>query len=332
MKPTISIVVPIYNVEPFLCSCIDSILNQTYRYFELILVDDGSPDNCPAICDEYAEKDDRIIVIHQQNGGISSARNAGIKVANGNYIMFVDSDDFLHPETCSLMYDAILSKPNSWILCDIARVDEKGKITSDNSDDSLYNEFCKNSTYFGAFKLTLSGSVCNKIYNLNRIKDNNIFFDEKKSLGEDVLFDITYYKLCSGIFFVSKPLYYYRVVSGSLTNSYHPYHLETYIELFSLRLPFIEKSELSDFCDIYFYYFLSLLSNVFDKRNTMSFLQKMSYNNRLMNSNEFKQCVKYTSGKNDSKLLIRITKLHNYYILWLFQKCSNLRRRFFTKS
>lgn len=103
----ISIIVPVYNVEDFLSACIDSILSQSFPDFELILVDDGSPDNCGAICDEYAQKDTRIRVIHQQNGGISAARNAGLDVAMGKYIAFVDSDDVVDRSYIGYMYTSI---------------------------------------------------------------------------------------------------------------------------------------------------------------------------------------------------------------------------------
>lgn len=93
--PLISIIVPVYKVEPYLRNCVDSILNQTYRNLEVILVDDGSPDNCGALCDEYAEKDNRIKVIHKPNGGLSDARNAGLRTARGTHLIFVDSDDML---------------------------------------------------------------------------------------------------------------------------------------------------------------------------------------------------------------------------------------------
>lgn len=91
----VSVIVPVYKVEKYLHRCIDSIINQTYKNLEIILVDDGSPDNCGKICDEYAEKDNRIKVIHKSNGGLSSARNAGLDVANGDYVYFVDSDDYI---------------------------------------------------------------------------------------------------------------------------------------------------------------------------------------------------------------------------------------------
>lgn len=103
--PLISIIVPVYKVEQYLSKCVDSILNQTYENLEVILVDDGSPDNCGNICDEFASKDDRVRVIHKKNGGLSSARNAGIDVARGEYFGFVDSDDWIEPE----MYEMLLS-------------------------------------------------------------------------------------------------------------------------------------------------------------------------------------------------------------------------------
>ena len=95
MSSVISVIVPIYNVEDYLDRCVDSIINQTYSNLEIILVDDGSPDNCPKMCDDYAKKDSRIKVVHKENGGLSDARNAGMKVATGEYISFIDSDDWI---------------------------------------------------------------------------------------------------------------------------------------------------------------------------------------------------------------------------------------------
>lgn len=124
--PLLSIIVPVYKVENYLPKCIDSILAQTFTDFELILVEDGSPDNCPALCDAAAEKDARVRVIHQKNGGLSAARNAGLDAARGAWIGFVDSDDYIAPEMYEVLYQAVQSTGADLALCDYAEVDEAG--------------------------------------------------------------------------------------------------------------------------------------------------------------------------------------------------------------
>ncbi|ETI67554.1 glycosyltransferase family 2 protein [Neobacillus vireti] len=123
MNPKISVIVPIYNVEPYLCKCIDSILSQTFTDFELILVNDGSPDNCGAICDDYAKIDTRIKVIHKENGGLGSARNAGIKIAKGQYIGIIDSDDYIDEKMYEILYHNAKTHSSDVVVCDVVKVD-----------------------------------------------------------------------------------------------------------------------------------------------------------------------------------------------------------------
>lgn len=125
----ISIIVPIYNVDSYLRKCFDSIISQTYSDFELILVDDGSTDDSPKICDEYARKDDRIIVIHKKNGGVSSARNAGLDIAKGKYIGFVDPDDYIVSEMYECMVNAIEKYKSDMVVCGYDYIDENGNVT-----------------------------------------------------------------------------------------------------------------------------------------------------------------------------------------------------------
>lgn len=117
--PQISIIVPVYKVEKYLERCVDSILAQTFKDFELILVDDGSPDKCPEICDEYAKKDSRVSVIHRENGGLSVARNTALDIAKGEYIGFVDSDDYIHPQMYEILYKNIVDNNADVSTCDI---------------------------------------------------------------------------------------------------------------------------------------------------------------------------------------------------------------------
>ena len=124
----ISIIIPIYKVEDYISKCIKSVIAQSYHNLEIILIDDGSPDRCGDICDDYAERDSRIRVIHRQNGGISAARNSGLEVATGEYVLFVDSDDYIHPDMVERMHDVALNKQADVVVCDYVKVNEDEEI------------------------------------------------------------------------------------------------------------------------------------------------------------------------------------------------------------
>lgn len=132
-KDKISIVVPIYKVEKYLDKCVESLTQQTYRNLEIILVDDGSPDACPMICDDWAEKDNRVVVIHKKNGGLSDARNVGIEVATGEYITFVDSDDYLSIDFCALLFDTLKKNNADIAMSDVLlKYEDESLIKSTN--------------------------------------------------------------------------------------------------------------------------------------------------------------------------------------------------------
>ena len=223
MNPKISIIVPVYKVEPYLRKCIDSILNQTFKDFELILVDDGSPDNCGKICDEYAEKDERIIVIHNENMGVSSARNCGIDKARGKYIAFIDPDD----EIESNMYEELieLSEKNGLdiSLCKIKTSDIKlGDIyTSEIFKKDILNKCeIKNElipSILNGKSFSIYSSV-NKLYRSNLFKKSKLRFDCKLTHGEDARLNMRLLTMINSIGFINKPLYnYYRYDRESLT-------------------------------------------------------------------------------------------------------------------
>ena len=129
MKPLISIIVPIYKVEKYLSICVEKLIHQSYENLEIILVDDGSPDRCPEICDEYQKKDSRIKVIHKKNGGLSDARNAGLDIAQGEYVAFVDSDDYVDERYIDKLYDALNQSNASTAVCGLQIVDENNKVS-----------------------------------------------------------------------------------------------------------------------------------------------------------------------------------------------------------
>lgn len=217
-SPMLSIVIPIFNVEKYLSKCIESVLIQTYDDFELILVDDGSPDNCGRICDDYAKKDNRIIVIHKENGGVSSARNAGLDIAKGKYIGFVDPDDYIDKD---MYYDMIMSaeKNNADIVCCNWFVDDNGNIYSHKTDASVLEIMNKEQFVCELFKIprTVGGSCCTKIFLKKNIKNK---FNETLDICEDNMFLFENSKNINKVLFVDKCLYnlYQRNTSATRAN------------------------------------------------------------------------------------------------------------------
>lgn len=168
----ISVIVPIYNVEKYLRKCIDSILNQSYANLEVILVDDGSPDQCPEICDVFAVQDSRVKVIHKKNGGLSDARNAGIDIAKGDYITFVDSDDFLKKSAIELLFRSLIKNKCDISTCRYEVVYEDNFYGQDNfenqelvlsaqdaMEDMLYQEHTTNSAWAKLYKIELFNGI-----------------------------------------------------------------------------------------------------------------------------------------------------------------------------
>lgn len=186
IKGKISVVVPIYNVENYLKKCIDSLINQTYKNLEIILVDDGSPDFCPKICDEYKKQDERIKVIHKQNGGLSSARNAGLEVATGDFITFVDSDDFLELDIYEKVIDIFNSNSVEIVSMTMQLVNEKYEVINQGLTETFSIGNCSSRNYFkGMVQRKLSASVCDKVFLKSTIE--NLRFDEMR-LNEDFFF------------------------------------------------------------------------------------------------------------------------------------------------
>lgn len=204
--PELSIIVPVYKVEPYLRRCLDSILAQTFRDFELILIDDGSPDNCGAICDEYAAKDSRIIVIHQKNQGVSAARNAGLDIARGTYLGFVDSDDWIEPEMYETMIATAKEKQVDVVVCGINYCEEDGQfVRSDLVTEGDYNNEQVMFSLYG-MPNPLGGGCCNKVFH-SRITQGK-HFREGIAMAEDWLFLFDCLYNCNACVKISKELYH----------------------------------------------------------------------------------------------------------------------------
>ena len=196
MKSLISVIVPVYKCEKYLESCVTSILIQTYSNLEILLIDDGSPDRCPDICDEFASKDKRIKVFHKVNGGASSARNMGLDYATGDYVCFVDSDDILPENSISDLYKEITSCQCQYVagVCGILK---KAKVKNDISAEIII-DFAKNPTELLRY-ITKTGSYSPyaKLYDARLIEKNRLRYDENLKCSEDALFIRQYLLYCN---------------------------------------------------------------------------------------------------------------------------------------
>ena len=210
-SPKISVVVPVYKVEDCLHRCLDSILAQTYTNLEIILVNDGSPDNSGAICDEYAQKDARVQVIHQENQGLSRARNNGVLKATGTYIAFVDSDDYILPNMYELMLKAMIDYDLKVVECSLQKGD---KIYYEQEADKVYietmDEALERIVYPGFY------NVMNKLYSREIIRDIHFIKDR---IYEDILFNSQVYQRIDKLGFIPLALYYYSQEGESIMRS-----------------------------------------------------------------------------------------------------------------
>lgn len=235
-NPLISVVVPVYKVEKFLNRCVDSIINQTYKNLEIILVDDGSPDSCPGICDSYASLDGRVKVIHRENGGLSAARNSGIDIARGEYISFVDSDDFIHPLYIEQLYRTACESGAPVSMCSYS-YDESGLDSDIKNDYKIYSahDAIKEILTEKAF----TTSACFKLYKTDLFCD--ILFPEGVMYEDYAAIPKIISKAGSAAYVDSK-LYFYTLNTQSLTKgTFNKSHMQ-YFEIADGVNSFIESN------------------------------------------------------------------------------------------
>lgn len=253
MRNKISVIIPIYRVEDFLPQCLDSVINQTHQNLEIILVDDGSPDSCPLICDDYAGKDDRIKVIHQHNGGLSAARNTGKNAATGDFIAFVDSDDLVSVDFCEKLLTAAIKNNAEIVECNYLKFKTEKEINAvpnnSNTESQIYDTQ-------NALRLLmqehLKQVVWNKLYRIGVLK--NIQFPEG-SINEDEFWTYKVFGNSNIIIKIPDVLYFYRQQEESIMGrSYHIKRLdglealEERIGYMKMNFPELENLAIKVFC------------------------------------------------------------------------------------
>lgn len=248
----VSVIIPVYNVKQYLNECVESIITQTYRNLEIILVDDGSSDGSEELCDLLATRDDRIMVIHQANKGLPGARNSGLKIADGKWILFVDSDDWLVENAVELLLQTVKGTPETEIVlfglqrkqeyekkqADVVAINSK-KLSIEEILDLYHDAFDPMSE---RFHLLGEGKVpaWTKLYNSEFLKKNEIDFFEEVRIHEDVPFAALIYQKATHVTFLDAKLYMYRYNPNSIMNSYRPNYVKEMKDLMN-RMRLIGK-------------------------------------------------------------------------------------------
>ena len=301
--PRISVIVPVYNGEKYLKPCIDSVLAQTFTDFELLAVNDGSKDGSPAILEEYARKDARVRVISQENAGVSAARNHALEEASGEYLAFIDADDWLEPDALAAA-QAILEKerPDVWLWNSVLEYpDHQQRLAYENTDRligeaqelldmrwCMFTEFDKNGKrFFG------SRNVWAKFIRRELVEKGRIRFDEQLRLHEDTLFMLEVYEKARSLYITNDYWYHHRLEAGSVTSRYAPYAVRNNAEAALRMAEFLrENRKGADYEDFFkgilvFWLLQDFDLYVFHQQNPMSSGEKYRLAREILDSEPF---------------------------------------------
>lgn len=332
MTPTISIIIPIYNMEQFLGRCLDSVVNQTYDSLEIILVNDGSTDSSGDICHTYAQNDNRIKVIHQVNSGVSSARNTGLNAATGDYISFVDPDDYIELNTYEtlipyLANDIDILRFNAKRKGEILNwLPFKGEYSGDRFEQEVVLPMIGSEKFGGMFIL---GVLWVHLFKRDLIEKNHIRFNKELRRCEDRLFTITTMLHANKMFFVDDILYHYQVNDESLSNRYDPIRWQQeLIFLDDLKKKYFETKSLSfiikanqRISNDYVLRAITSINNEYFTNNDNSFWQRYKNIKKIINNPNTRLSIKYIQREKSGlkgDLIIGMIKYRLILLLNLF--------------
>lgn len=335
LEDLISVIIPVYKVESYLNKCIKSVVNQTYRNLEILLIDDGSPDRCPQICDQWAREDSRIIVFHKENGGLSDARNYGLDRATGRYIAFVDSDDYIHKDMYQIMYQTM-----HIYKCDIVEVDYNRLTANEENNAQVQIKLVPENIFVRDKKEAFSQMILDiksKSYAWNKLYKstlwNNIRFPKGK-LFEDILTTYKLIILSSKVVKLDAPLYNYIIRNGSIVSTI--FNIKTILahyEASSALFDFVKKNyeELMPIvCIRFFSDSFEDLYKVYQIRHELSdfkyYIQKIvdnlyKYSSILSNSKKFNHAIRVYSYENR---ILFSRKRKRMLIKFMLLRCSFL--------
>lgn len=318
MKETVSIIIPVYNSELYLTRCVDSVLAQTYSKIEVLLIDDGSTDNSYSLCQQYAQHDSRVKVLHQDNQGAAAARNTGLDNATGDYIMFCDSDDIVSLDWTKHMIESLSGDNVILPICgNCSEVLELGKKSKSDLTRNQYipkNDLFKNKLNYHI------GFLWNTLFYNNLIQEHGLRFREqgdKADYNEDLLFVTSYLCYVDGLVYTGYDDYAYLTREESLSRSFTPYYFEKFAEKFNIWYHIAEdikdnsaKYEISTY---FLYHFLVALQDSFNKGNK----EKFKY---IINSDVTQKCILNADTSNEDARIVSMIKKKKCSALWCYYK------------
>ena len=331
----ISVIIPVYNCEQYLAKCIQSLLEQSYQDFEVVLVNDGSTDSSGRLCDEYAQNDSRFQVIHIENSGPSHARNEGIRNCKGDLIFFLDSDDFLHKNTFQLLLSTYNTTGAELVIGDFSKVinnkpTPSGHLDVFTSDTLLDHEDILKyvSKYLSApNKFPLLTQSWGRLFKTSIIKDNEIYFDTSLRTFEDVAFNFHYLKYVKEIFFVNKSLYNLLIhtdrLAATMNMNNDPKFLFGYQEALRQAKIFVStywdsKTVVQSISNAYVRYTIIQLIRLCLQINDQNKKEIHEFVRQIIRSNDLQTSLKFYKGfPEDSKILPALMrlKLSNLFIM-----------------
>lgn len=329
--PQISIIVPVYNVETKLRSCLDSILAQTYKNFEVILVNDGSTDESSKICDEYANKYKQVRVLHQKNQGASAARNIGITNAKGDYVAFCDSDDIVSSRWIEHLYNSMDNEKTFPKCCFVTHEKELGKKI--NIPDSMINKI-ESRMFYKLEQNGIAGFLWNSLYSRKVLQENEILLREQVEKGdynEDLIFNMDYVKHMETISIIRQGDYCYRVREDSLSKRYQKNYYDKFseknrlwIEYVQKNSPELEKTAKIEMYQKLLYHGIVALRQEVQELKLSSFIQKYKKFQSIMNDEQFQKSLLFANTTKENQRIISYAKHGKtkllYIYLWITQK------------
>lgn len=337
----ISIIMPVYNVEKYVAKTIESVLAQTFKDFEFFAIDDGSIDNSGKICDEYAKKDSRLKVIHKKNGGAPEARNVAIEKANGKYMYFIDSDDWIEPEMLEMMYN-LAEENNADLVVTGFKMEyynkKSGYVTYENKiKDIVYDERQFKNSAYNYLNNSILSLPWNKLYLADRIKNENIRFPNTK--WDDHHFNMEYLMNIGTVVMSSITMYHwYRSRKGSETminysdpkmfskRKEHYMHIKKLYEHWNMEN---DEKSIDAICSYYVGRLFQCIQELTDNKS-IKYKDKRKKIQEILNDEETKYALKYSNTlSNKFKILIFPMKINNIELCFAFGKIISTIRRIF---